>query len=167
MTAITWPTAYLPAWPLWSGYSQQSDPGILRTDMDSGLARQRRRFINTLSTVSVRWAMTPAQLLFFKSWMASQVGGGAAFFLVTLRLDDGTREVEARFVGKQKIAPAGTAGWVVDAQLEVKEAPGLIDADVIEVVLVLGADAVIGAAAAIDGVSLAPAFFAWDAGFGV
>ena len=165
MADVAWPTAYLPSAPLWAGFSMQPDPGVLRTPMESGLARQRRRFSTPLTIISVRWAMTPTQFVFFKSWISGAAAFGGAFFDITLRLDeDAARQVEARFHGKPRYTHAGVSGWIVDAELEVRDEP-LISGEVIDAILAFGAEAIIAAGAAIDGVTLAPAFAEWLIGF--
>lgn len=165
MTAISWPDSILPASPLWAGYRIEADLGLARTPMDSGLARQRRRFVNALSKVNVSWSMSGPQLQFFKSWLAAKAGYGGAFFSITLPLDDGTRSVEARFTQAPQYTKQATNAWLVTSVLEVRDDP-VMTGDVVDVLLAFGLDELQAAAAALDGVTLAPAFAAWHTGFG-
>lgn len=165
MAAIDWPTAYLPASPLWEQYGVEQDQGLIRTPMDSGWARQRRRYPSAPSTVTVRWLMTAPQIEFFKSWMASAAAG--SFFNIELRLDAEPRTIDARFIASQKprYVRAGSDGsWFVDAVLEVRDTPPL-SSDVVELLLTFGADELIAAGADLQGVTLQPAFQAWWEGF--
>lgn len=133
MSTLKWPVTNLPAMPLWSGYSIEPVSAVTRTQMESGLARQRRRFGTPPTNVNVRWFMSGTQVGFFKAWQQS--ASAAAFFAIKLRLDDGVREVDARFIGKTKITPVGTSGdWFVDQQLEIKDLP-LYTSDAVRFVL--------------------------------
>lgn len=164
-TAIAWPTQVLPAAPLWAGYRIEADLGLARTPMDSGLARQRRRFVNALSKVNVQWSMSGAQLQFFKSWLANKAGYGGAFFSILLPLDDGTRMVEARFTQAPTYVKQATTAWLVTSVLEVRDDP-VMSGDVIDIILDIGVDPLNAMAANLAGVTLAPAFDAWHTGFG-
>ena len=57
MTDIYYPHEYLPL-PLQDGYGFKSVDNLLRTEMVTGLARQRRRFVSTPASVSVKWILT-------------------------------------------------------------------------------------------------------------
>lgn len=61
MTTITFPKR-LP-YPTVEGYSIRPDEAIIRTDMEAGPARQRRRYTQTPSKISVKWVMSPEQLV--------------------------------------------------------------------------------------------------------
>jgi len=64
MSDITWPDT-LPL-PTVQGYNIQPGDTILRTEMEAGLARQRRRFTNAPTKVSVRWIMRRDQYAIFE-----------------------------------------------------------------------------------------------------
>ena len=60
---IAWPET-LPL-PTVEGYGIQPGDAILRTEMEAGPARQRRRFTQVPSRVSVRWIMRRDQFALF------------------------------------------------------------------------------------------------------
>eukprot|EP01036_Dinobryon_divergens_P060558 gene60558-80760_t len=64
----TFPTQ-LPA-PLINGYTLQPQDVGIRTSMDSGIARTRKRFsTRPITTVPVNWLMTQNQFAIFDAWM--------------------------------------------------------------------------------------------------
>lgn len=163
MTA--WPLT-LPQAPLWAGYAIEPNPSLVRTAMETGVARQRTRFSSPPSVVRLRWALTSAQMPLFQAWLADDVGF-TGWFDITLRLGEtAPAEVSARFVGKPRYTPAGKAGWLVDAQIEIKD-PATLPDEIVDVILAYGYAETLAAAAALDGVTLLPFFVAWEAGLGV
>ena len=63
---ITWPTT-LPL-PSVEGYGLTPQEAVLRTDMESGPARQRRRFRQTLPPLTVRSLFRQFEFALFSSW---------------------------------------------------------------------------------------------------
>ena len=53
--------------PTIEGYGIQPGEAILRTGMEAGPARQRRRFTNVPSRITVRWVMRAEQFLLFEA----------------------------------------------------------------------------------------------------
>ena len=79
-----WPES-LPG-PLLDGYSiSQVDP-VIRSTMDSGAMRSRRRSASIDDLVSCSVSLTAAQFREFRTWFNSEEGadGGASWFDVTL-----------------------------------------------------------------------------------
>jgi len=119
-----WPTT-LPD-PLASGYALKPVDMSIRTDMEMGAARTRRRTLVRNDKLSVGWSMTEAQLAAFRTWFedAAQAAGGASWFSVTLNIGTGGQvAVEARFVGPwqaSKTVDHGGLRWQVTAELEVR-----------------------------------------------
>lgn len=119
----SWPAA-LPS-PKNAGYAISPTNQTVRTDMEVGLARQRRRTADRADHVSVRWLFTDAELDTFRTWFESDTDaqGGASWFTVTLYLGNtGSTSVDARFIGPPTItASSCTDHWDVAATLEVLE----------------------------------------------
>lgn len=118
----TWPST-LPN-PLAAGYQLSAGDQTLRTDMETGSARVRRRTTARNDRVAVSWLLTEAQLDILRDWFdnaSTGIAGGAAWFNVNLAVGTGTRQaaVEARFVGPISAAVDGPY-WRVSAQLEVR-----------------------------------------------
>lgn len=120
MAAMSWPTV-LPAAPLWTGYGVAPSPGLMRTGIADGFARQRRRYEAPIAVVPVKWRMSVLQLEFFRSWVASRAAYGGALFAIALRLgEDVPRSVDARLFGDPVYTPEVAARtWIVSAQLEI------------------------------------------------
>ncbi|MEQ1614488.1 MAG: hypothetical protein ABL904_17205 [Hyphomicrobiaceae bacterium] len=148
--AISWPSAHLPAAVLLSGYKIDAKFGNIRTDMETGQARQRRRFGSPPSSLPVSWIMSGLQVALFKSWLSAKASNGAAWFNIDLKLADGTASVEARFagdgVGYTLISPTqdGAHWWKVEAKLEIKDPPPL-SSEAVDLMLSIGVDDVLGA----------------------
>ena len=82
MTTITFPKR-LP-YPTVEGYSIRPDEAIIRTDMEAGPARQRRRYTQTPSKIAVKWIMSPEQFCLFEAWYKYYAKEGAEWFVITL-----------------------------------------------------------------------------------
>jgi hypothetical protein len=76
---ILWP-GILPQQLLISGYGEQFADQVLRTQMDAGPAKARRRFTAAPRPISGEIVVTPAQLVFFRAWYYNVLMGGALRF---------------------------------------------------------------------------------------
>lgn len=64
-----------------AGYSKSTDYGVLRTDMDGGLAKQRPRWSTPIITRAVTiLVQSVGERDSFDAWMANEIGGGAGWF---------------------------------------------------------------------------------------
>ena len=117
--AVQWPSNF--PTPQLLDYQFQPDETIARTDMDAGLARQRRRFTHAPTRVKVRWKMPQAIFAYFESWYVFKAKGGAEW--VNIRLANGQTflEHQARFIQPYSAAPISADLWQVDALFEVRE----------------------------------------------
>lgn len=116
-----WPSTLPP--PLASGYSLKPVDATVRTDMEAGAARVRRRTNARNDRLSVSWVMTDAQLAIFRAWFdnAAEAAGGAAWFSTSLAIGTtGIVALEARFAGPWQAALLGGLNWSVSAELEVR-----------------------------------------------
>lgn len=117
----TWSSS-LPA-PLVSGYQLSPVEQSLRTEMEFGAARSRRRSFTRNDRVNVSWQFTDAQMDIFRTWFdnASQAAGGSAWFSIVLPIGDtGATAQEARFVGIYRATLLPGLHWTVAATLEVR-----------------------------------------------
>jgi hypothetical protein len=110
--------------PTVQGYSVQPGEAILRTEMDAGLARQRRRFTNVPTRVQVRWIMRRDQYAIFEGWYRWKAREGANWFYITLLGGLGLLEQEARFTRQftSQLFAGGTL-WEITSELEIRERP--------------------------------------------
>lgn len=141
MTAA-WP-AELPE-PLSDGYGLQPDAAFIRTDMDSGPARQRRRFSAQPPTrVPAAWLMSEYQLAVFEGWYESTIAAGADWFTVPSRNGLALQQLEARFATPWQAA-FRVPSWQVSATLELRTRP-VLSAEELAVVIEWGIDDVVAA----------------------
>ncbi|MNZ97837.1 hypothetical protein D3C78_1170980 [compost metagenome] len=115
---------YLPA-PQLDGFGLNTADPTIRSEMQSGRARQRRRFTNVPESAQCSWLMTPLQASYFKAWHKSVLIDGAEWFSCRLRTQDaidGTMDYDCRFVGMYsgpRWAPRNM--WMFSATLELRE----------------------------------------------
>ncbi len=129
MSEITWPST-LPL-PTVQGYGVQPGEAILRTEMEAGLARQRRRFTDVPTKVSVRWIMRRDQYAIFEGWYRWYAREGASWFAITLLGGLGLLEQEARFTRQfsSRLLAGGTL-WEITSELEIRERPTLTEGSI-------------------------------------
>jgi len=116
-----WPSS-LPD-PLLAGYQLVPVDPAIRTDMEFGAQRVRRRSAARNDRISLAWQLTDAQMAIFRAWYETdaQAAGGAAWFYVTLAVGDGgAMQKEARFDGAWQATRQGGRTWWVTAQVEVR-----------------------------------------------
>lgn len=125
--------------PLISGYSYQDKNKFIRTKVDEGLARQRRRFTKTPTLVQANILLLRSQLSYFESWYFNEIDSGASFFELRLSLGGYVRTVNARFTEEYKIKSESDK-FRLSAKLEIEEKPidPILDADTIELIELYG-----------------------------
>lgn len=121
----TWPTTLPP--PLFSGYELQSGSQTIRTDMESGAARVRRRQTAAPDTAGLRFLLTEAQMQIFRAFWDSASGfsGGAAWVVVPIRdgRTSGVANKECRpLTGDYKAALVSASAWSVEFKVEIRNA---------------------------------------------
>lgn len=82
--------------PLREGYGFTPVNNIVRTDMQSGRARQRVDFPATPDTIQLRWIFNSAEASLFQAWAAQVVGAG--WFEIELLTPLGFEVEEVRFM---------------------------------------------------------------------
>lgn len=120
----TWPSTL----PRPSGsYEVAPVDQTIRTDMETGAARVRRRTAARNDRVTLQWTFTDAQMGVYRAWFESGAGaaGGAAWFDIPLAVGgNGVSVATARFVnGPGKFSQVGgKLLWTVAAELEIRNA---------------------------------------------
>jgi len=74
-----WPTT-LPQSPLVNSYSRTQESQVVRTPMETGPAKQRRRYTKPLENMNVELIMDKDQLSTFVDFHDNTLGGGADKF---------------------------------------------------------------------------------------
>lgn len=111
------------AWPdyaliLADGYNESRNRGMLRDDMDSGIAKQRARFTKSIVTRSITIAvLSRADKVAFDAWVENDLDGGALWFDYPDGMNGGT--VRGRIVGGD-VKWSEPAGQLCRAQLQVE-----------------------------------------------
>jgi len=73
---VSWPTILL--LPIIDDYGVHPGEAILRTEMEVGPARQRRRFIQVPSRITVNWKLRQDQMALFEACGISMDGSPVA-----------------------------------------------------------------------------------------
>lgn len=120
---VEWPNS-LPL-PLVEGYALTPQEAVLRTDMESGPARQRRRFRQTPTRITVRWLFSEFEFALFEAWYKYHADEGAQWFQITLLGGLGLLPHQARFTGQFEAGLMPGQLWDVKGVLEVRERPTL------------------------------------------
>lgn len=168
MAAISFPEAILGRGVLRQGFRYRRADAIERTPMDSGMSRGRLYNTNPLAKVPVVYAWTDFQIAFFEAFMQTVADRGARWFNVWLPLEGNEyRQVLARIVEVPDRTPHAANKMLCPIVFEIRDATILPDG-IVELVLLVGATGTQDMAAALDGVTLQPAFEGWaTAGFDV
>lgn len=120
---LRFPT-HLP-YPTVEGYLIRPDEAIVRTDMEAGPARQRRRYTQTPSKITVKWVMNREQFSLFEAWYRFYAKEGAEWFNITLLGGLGLIEQEARFTKQFEAGLLNGYLWNISSELEVRDRPTL------------------------------------------
>lgn len=109
---------------LHSGYGLNHVSPLMRVDLESGRARQRRRFTSVPSMADVSWVMTPVQAMIFEAFFKYDLSDGADWFEMPLATPLGVTTYECRFAGMYS-GPSliGNLNWTFTARLEIRERP--------------------------------------------
>lgn len=115
--------------PQLAGYGLAPQPAFVRSDMDAGPARQRRRFTQAPTDITMELVMTDDQLAIFEAWYEHRVDSGAAWFDAPMANGQGLTTVEARFVEPWQSQPLGAGLNRVACKWETRNRPVMSDAD--------------------------------------
>lgn len=127
MAAISFPS-FLPGPEQKTLVIQPVDP-VVRTQMDSGSPRSRRRFTSYPSNYPVTWIFTQTEMAVFEAWHNQAINDGASWFNIDLPNGLGISSYEAKFQGTGqnpwKAALQPGLIWKITATLEVRSRPTL------------------------------------------
>lgn len=110
--------------PMRDSYAFTPTNNIVRTDMQSGRARQRVEFEDSPDMLNLKWTLTEQESRLFGVWARSVVGAG--WFDMTILTPMGFETVELRFTERVD-GPSliGRFHWVWTAVCELRETPEL------------------------------------------
>ena len=103
-----------------STFNKQSN--ILRTEMNSGRARQRRRFLKTPSYMAAKWQLSSLNAALFEGFYEYDLKD-SDWFLLKIPTPSGLVEREVRFVSSplENYRPIGSGKWQYEAKIEIKD----------------------------------------------
>lgn len=124
MTVSTYWPQQIPYMAKRGTWSLVSNGPVLRTDMDYGRARSRRRFTKQLAQITFTIQMTDEEHLYFEGFFHTEIQSGSSWFYMPVYLGKGGYETRmVRFLGPYEVRDAGFMNVEVVAKLEVEVAP--------------------------------------------
>jgi hypothetical protein len=108
--------------PLASGYSGTKTQAFIRTEMEAGSQRQRKRFSAVNQNRSLNFLFTASEMDTFKDFFETDINQGSDFFNISLDFGNGFTTYAARFIQPYTDSYVDGGFWNVDCQLEVRNA---------------------------------------------
>lgn len=118
-----WPST-LPL-PKLSGYGLQAGDPTVRTDMESGPARVRRRFTAAPDKLTLSFVLNVAQMVIFRAFWISDFQQGAAWVSMPIKDGSSTGLVSKDCrptTGSFKAGLLSPSQWLVEMEVEVRSA---------------------------------------------
>lgn len=113
-------------WPQRQGYGFQMTDPTVRTRMESGFERQRRKFLSVPSRIPVAWILSDAQAQLFMAWWEEVLVSGTLKFECPLQTPLGHQAYPAVFVGAYSGPHIdGANHWRITAELRLDRQPVL------------------------------------------
>lgn len=113
-----WPETLPP--PRVEGYSLSPRPSLLRTEMETGVARHRLRSLSAHYQVQAEWRFSEFQFAVFDAWWALNTRLGEQWFVLPLAVPLDVQAVEARFLAPWQAELLPARRWRVAAQMEIR-----------------------------------------------
>ena len=118
---ITWPPASIFPPPDVS-FGAAVSANAIRTKMDSGRIRQRKRFTKNMRQISANWKLTDDQRSLFQGLFSGPLNNGADWFSMSLPLNGGFKTFTVRFVADSYSEKYdGFLHWNTSAKLETED----------------------------------------------
>ena len=136
---IIWPGA-IPNPQL--GFGVTDSTAVVRTKMDSGRTRQRKRFTRDFRTMSASWKLSDVEYGYFQSIYRYALNSGTDWFTMNLPMGDGLKPYTVRFVANSYSAKQdeATLYWTVNANLETEDETAPLNADDTDALLAVDFD---------------------------
>ncbi len=108
--------------PLVSSHRLSQNSNLLRTDMASGRARQRKRFQSVPTTMGATWKLNKYQAQILEGFVTHGVNDAVNWFLMPIRTPQGLIEHEVRFINSPLESCTYNGGfWNYSANIEIKQ----------------------------------------------
>ncbi|MGO4154337.1 hypothetical protein [Cupriavidus sp. YAF13] len=141
--------AVVPVWPgtlpvpLSSGYSYTQKTTTARTEMDSGVARSRRRFRRAPAQINLKWLFLQEQLAVFEYFWDNDLLQGASWFDTIATSGTGPQLIRVRCISDGYTpTQVDPQHWEVTMQVEAVDMPRLAAEQYAVMVQYEGADIV-------------------------
>jgi hypothetical protein len=97
MAITDYPTypSYLPM-PHFTSSGLKQTPNLLRSEMASGYARQRRQYYTVPAEQTLQWRLSPKDADDFLGWVEHALFGGARWFYINQRTESGVQKMAIR-----------------------------------------------------------------------
>ena len=119
--AVSWPTT-LPQHTLQDSFQYNPTSGVIRTDMEAGYPKIRRRFTATVTSYDITMVMTTAQVVIFETFFRDSLKYGTVRVNFPNPLDPNLTLAEFRWVSEgspyQIMPRESTIDWTVSFRLE-------------------------------------------------
>ncbi len=112
----TWPTS-LPTAPMISGLNETLADNLVRTQMDQGPAKVRRRSTANVKPLQIQYVLTVAQKDTLITFFVTTLVSGSLSFTFTDPLTDSSSTV--RFTGPPSFKAVSAIAWATTLALEV------------------------------------------------
>lgn len=103
MPLQAWNTTLLPL-PLLAPHSYLESPQFVRSNMDSGYARQRRRFTSVPVQFKASINLSQDQATYFEYWFNDRIAGGSDWFEMSMLVGNGLQTHQVRFIGPYSLS---------------------------------------------------------------
>lgn len=127
MADVTWPST-LPC-GLFQGYSYQRVDTAVRTELETGRIRMRRRYSDAPARAQISWMMDSCQFSFFEYWWKNRIDAGTLPFNMDLNVGAGIATHELRFLSTYIMrGMASNDAYQVSAEFEIRKLALIDDA---------------------------------------
>jgi hypothetical protein len=118
---ITYPDS-LPR-PLLSSLAFKQQSNVLRTEMDSGTARVRKRFSSVPTFMDASWKINATECEAFEGFIEHALNSAVNWFVLAIKTPQGLVEHDVRFVQNpmENYKPISKKFWEYSANIEIKK----------------------------------------------
>ena len=122
--------------PLVSSHTLAQQSNLLRTDMASGRARQRKRFQSVPTTMGATWKLNKYQAQILEGFVTHGVNDAVNWFLMPVRTPEGLIEHEVRFKQSPLESASFNGGfWNYSANIEIKKRQVVSEEGMVELLI--------------------------------
>lgn len=97
MTLVAWPSTTVLPLPTLAGHGIDEQTAFVRSDMDNGFARQRKRFSKVPSSMKATLLLTQDQARYFEFFFRHKIDQGTDWFEMPVLIGAGLETHEIRF----------------------------------------------------------------------